>query len=311
MAENNKVKGGTKKALEILPIRTWFDGLNPDHKSAARKLLGRVNEIPADSEDEKRQLFIGSILAFESMKFRNMLHRLDEVSTENLGGLSVVFAQLDDLEASAYYQIAKDRLEVISKLTGLVDDNAKERALQEHLFQHLWLLDPSWERATHTQRMETQINRALKLEVESLTPEEKRARIDIYYATTANKHVIIELKKPDRVLSTLELLSQIDKYRSATVKTLQSMGLQNEQPEIVCVVGRDLSDWGNTPDGHRVSQDMLKAQNARVVLYSELISNAQQAYEDYLAKQEDAGRIYKLITSISDEDFASMSPASG
>ena len=309
--KDKRNKGGVKKALEIPQIRTWFGGLNPDHKKAAEELLGRINELPVEGEDEVRRLFIGNILAFESLKFRNMLHRLDEVSTENLGVLSDVFAQLDDIEASAYYQISKDRLEVINKLTTLVDENAKERALQEHLFKHLWLLDPSWERATHTTQMETQINRALKLEVESLTPEEKRARVDIYYATTANKHVIIELKKPDRVVSTLELLSQIDKYRSATVKTLQSMGLQNEQPEIVCVVGRDLSDWGNTPDGRRVSQDMLKAQNARVVLYDQLISNAQQAYEDYLERQADAGRIYKLITSISEEDFASMSPASG
>ena len=304
-------KGGVKKALEIPQVRTWFNGLNSDHKKAAEKLLGRINELPVEGEDEVRRLFIGNILAFESLKFRNMLHRLDEVSTENLGVLSDVFAQLDDLEASAYYQIAKDRLEVISNLTSRVDEDAKERVIQEHLFKHLWLLDPSWERATRTTQMETQINRALKLEVESLTSEEKRARIDIYYATTANKHVIIELKKPDRRVSTLELLSQIDKYRSATVKALQSMGLQNEQPEIVCVVGRDLSDWGNAPDGRRVSQDMLKAQNARVVLYSQLISNAQQAYEDYLARQADAGRIYKLITSISNEDFASMSPASG
>ena len=71
---------------------------------------------------------MSGILAFESLKLRNLLYRLDEVSTENLEVLSEVFIQLDDLEASAYYQIARDRLQVIRKLTGLVDENAKERA---------------------------------------------------------------------------------------------------------------------------------------------------------------------------------------
>ena len=121
-----------------------------------------------------------------------MLHRLDEVSTENLEALNQVFIQLDDLEASAYYRIAKDRLEVINKLTGLVDENAKERALQEHLYQHLWLLDPSWERATHTEHMERRIHTALQGVYDSLSPDQRAARLDIYYSTTGNKHVIIE-----------------------------------------------------------------------------------------------------------------------
>ena len=104
-------------------------------------------------------------------------------------------------EASAYYRIAKDRLEVISKLTVLLDENAKERALQEHLYKHLRLLDPSWERATYTERMERRIHTALQGVYDSLTPEQQDARRDIYYSTTGNKHVIIELKRAARVLS--------------------------------------------------------------------------------------------------------------
>ena len=71
-----------------------------------------------------------------------MLHRLDQISTHNLGVLQQVFVQLDYLEASAYYQIAKERLRIIRKLTGLADENAKERAMQEHpgarWFRSVW-----------------------------------------------------------------------------------------------------------------------------------------------------------------------------
>ena len=304
-------EGGTKRALEIPQIKSWFEDLNPDQKMAARKLLGRINELPVEGEGERRQLFIGSILAFESLKFRNMLHRLDEVSTENLGDLSNVFAQLDDLEASAYYQIAKDRLGVISKLTNLVDENAKERALQEHLFEHLWLLDPSWERATRTTRMETLINLAIDGAHESLSPEQRSRRIDIYYSTTGGKHVIIELKRANRVVSTSDLVAQISTYRGAALNVLKNMGQQDEPLEFVCVVGRRLRDWDDRPNGESESRNVLGGLTARVVLYDQLISNAQQAYEDYIEKECETGRIYRLITSISEEDFATMSPESG
>ena len=174
--------------------------------------------MPIDKPDEKRQLFISGVLAFEGLKFRHMLHRLDEVSAENLEALNQVFIQLDDLEASAYYQIVKDRIEVIRKLTGLVDENAKERALQDHLYKHLWLLDPSWERATRTERMEQRIYNALGGVYDSLTPDQRDARLDMYYATTGNKHVIIELKRANRLLDTTDLHGQITKYYGARRK---------------------------------------------------------------------------------------------
>ena len=238
-------EGGRKKALEIPQIKKWEGQLNSDHKKAATKLFGRINQLPIDDPSEKRKLLISGILAFESFRLRNLLHRLDKVSVENLPVLEEVFIQLDDLEASAYYQIAKDRLEVIQKLTSLVDDNAKEKAIQEHLFNHLWLLDPSWERATHTERMETQINKALEGTYQGLSEEQRAARLDIYYATTAGKHVIIELKRASRSLNSSEVLAQIGKYLDAAQKVLESLGKGNEPIEFVCVIGRTFQDWNN------------------------------------------------------------------
>ena len=60
---------------------------------------------------------------------------------------------------------------------------------------HLWLLDASWERATHTEHMEKRIYNALQGVYASLTKEQQESRLDIYYSTTGNKHVIIELKR--------------------------------------------------------------------------------------------------------------------
>lgn len=296
---------GTKAAFSAHQnIKTWYDELLPGHKQAAKKLFGRINQLRIDDAIEKRRLFVSSILAFESLKLRSLLHKIEDVSVENLPDLKDIFLQLDDLEASAYYQTVKQRLEVISKLTGLVDDNARERALQEHLYQHLWLMDPSWERATHTKRMETRIYKALNIEYNKLSEEQKSARLDIYYATTANKHVIIELKRSDRSLSTDDLTAQIRKYRSAVKKVLKNAN-RNEPFEFICVVGKPLNDWRDI-DGEQISRKSFDALDARIVRYEELIVNAEEQYKDYLQSSEETGRVYRLIDSIESDDFGMM-----
>ena len=301
-------KQGAEEALAFPQIEEWYGWLDADQKTSAKRLFGRINQLPMDDPDQRRQLFVSGVLAFESLKLRNMLHRLDEVSTQNLEALNHVFMQLDDLEASAYYQIAKDRLEVIRKLTDLVDENAKERALQEHLYKHLWLLDPSWERATHTETMERGMQTALRSVVDSLTNEQKSARLDIYYSTTGNRHVIIELKRASRILSTTDLYGQVSKYYSAAERVLADKERHNEPLEIVCVIGRRLRDWNESPTGEERSRESLRALNARVVTYDGLIENALQAYQDYVDHGQEAGRVYRLIQEISEQDAQAINP---
>ncbi len=301
-------QGGEGEALKIPQIKEWYRTLDQEYRAPARRLFGRINSLPIENPAEKRQLFISSILAFESLRFRHLLDRINEVSVENLVGLGNVFGQLDDLEASAYYQISRDRLAVIEKLTTLVDDDAKERALQEHLFQHLWLLDPSWERATATARMEQSVKSALDGVDASLTEEQLLARLDIRYQTTGNKHVVIELKRAGRILDTADLVVQIQKYNGAVREALDALGKEAEPLEFICVIGRPLRDW-SVRNGRERSARTLAGQDARVVMYDALIVNAQQAYEDYLERQQDAGRVYELITSISAADVEAIHSA--
>lgn len=304
--QRNKV--GLSEATKILPqIEQWYQSLNPDHKKAAGRLFGKINQLKIDNEREKGQLFISGIMAFESLRLRNLLNRLDEISPENLGVLNDVFIQLDDLESSAYYEITKSRLEVIEKLNNLVNDDEVERVIQQHLYDHLWLLDPSWERATHTEYMERQIRIALDGVNADLSEEERNARIDIGYATSGNKHVIIELKRASRLLSTLDVVAQLQKYRGAASKVLEQTNRRDQPIELICVIGRPLQDWNNL-DGLPQSIDLLRAINARVVMYRELIDNASKAYKDYVDKNKEAGRIYELVKSIGAEYAQSIRP---
>ena len=299
---------GTKQALTYPEIQEWFKELNSDQQKAARRLFGRINELPLENEDDKRRLMVSGVLAFEGLKLRDILYRLDEISTENLDVLQQVFVQLDDLEASAYYQIAKERLQVIHKLRSLQDENAKERAMQEHLYKHLWLLDPSWERATHTEHMERRMETALGQICDTLTQEQRQARVDVKYSTTGNKHVIIELKRAQERITTSALSDQVSKYYTAAEKILSVTGRGNEPIEIVCVVGKRLRDWRDSDTGEKRSREILRASQARVVMYDELIENALQAYQDYVDGADKAGRVYRLIQRISERDVEALSP---
>lgn len=159
----------------------------------AKSLFGKINRMPIDDDGDRRRLLIGGVLAFESLRLRDMLDRLDRLGAggaESMGMLRDVFLQLDDLEASAYYQTTKGRLGVIARLASIADGGSLERAVQKHLFDHLWLLDPSWERAAGTEYMETEVNKAL--DAEPGREKGQVGRLDIKYRTAAGKHIIIE-----------------------------------------------------------------------------------------------------------------------
>ena len=95
-------------------------------------------------------------MAFERMKLRGSTEKL-VASIGNLDQLLKLLADRDALEASLYRDIVKSRVDAIQDFQKLVDDNEKEKMLQKYLFDHLWLLDPSWERATGSEVMETRL----------------------------------------------------------------------------------------------------------------------------------------------------------
>jgi hypothetical protein len=119
---------------------------------------------------------------------------------------------------------------------------------------------------------------------------------------TSGKHLIIELKRADRILTTAEVLEQGSKYRSALRKLLNSTGQKRAPIEVVCVVGRPLQDWEDEENGRDESARALEEKGIRVVMYQELIENAHRAYKAYLEKKQEAGRILKVIQSIEDQE---------
>ncbi len=294
---------GRSQALEIPEINRWYNGLSKDEQRRATSLLGKVNQLPLDNDNDKRIFFKQAILAFEIFKVKRNLDALEGLEAKDIDRVSALFDSVEDIEATYYYEIVKQRIEVINALGRLVEDDAKERFLQEHVFNALWLIEPSWERATESE-LEVYVQKMLDGVTAKLPRDYRAGRVDIKHRLVSGRHVIIELKKASRVLGLDELNTQIRKYHDAMAKLLENHD-DHHGFEIIILLGKPLREERNQ-NGRELVQKTLSLLNARVIQYDALQSNALSAYRQYLQKHAEAGRLSTLLSTIDEADFGGM-----
>ena len=296
---NLRNQQGAKVFCRDVPaVAEWLNALQGDTKKKAERWIGRLNVLPAEDE-AKCELLKASILAFESYRWKKQLDFLGNVSNESVETVLRVFKDIADLERSYYGQIAKGRLRIIDTLEEKLDANEKERVIRDHIYENLWLLDPSWDIVEGTQKSERAITTFLQNTSDDLTDDEKRARIDIGFRTAGGAHVIIELKRASAPTSIFPLLAQITKYRDGVEKLIPQTGYSDWPVEVICLMGKRPREYKDNPE--RVRQ-LLAAVPARVVLYDELLSNARRAYAEYLEQHKKIDRLSGIFDAI--DDFA-------
>lgn len=284
-----------EKARQNPAIDEWYKQLGKDHRKFAQSLFAKIEQLALPDEQAKRELYRQSILAFETLAMKNNLSALENITSDDeITRLIEVLGNVDEIEASHYYQIVKARIQVLTKLEDL-KAHALEKVLQEHIFDHLWLLDPSWERASTDAKIESRIGTEFAKVDAKLTQEERDARLDIKYRTAAGKHIVIELKKYDRVVKATELAEQIDKYQGALRKVLSKEFPDEKEHriEFICILG-------SPPTAHKkqAADEMLKAQDARFITYDQLLNQTRDSYRDYLDASAKVTRIEKLVAAI-------------
>jgi Fe-S-cluster formation regulator IscX/YfhJ len=284
-----------EKALENPKVKEWFDQLGSGNKKYARKLFAKIESFPIQDANYKRELYRHGILAFETLALKDNLDALDNVDTaKDFDLLKSIFADMDELEAVHYWQITKTRVEVLKKFEGILP-TAKEKLIQTHIFDHLWLLDPSWERASTDARMEESVTREWKGLDAGLTEEEKAGRLDIRYRTAALKHIIIELKKYNRKVRVAELVEQVQKYQRALEKCLRKAYPNDPHIiESICILG----SAPEPEDQDKQNRAVLKAIDARYITYDELIRQTRDSYREYLDKEKEISRIQQVIENL-------------
>lgn len=292
---------GAKVAASVPAVSDWLGQLQGDTKKKAERWIGRLNTIRSADEGDKKELLKASILAFESYRRKEELDRLEELKDESVEHILEIFRSIDDLELSYYGQIVKLRIGVIRTLQDKLKKNDKELVLRDYIFDHLWLLDPAWERTKGSEHAETLVQKFLDDNTAKLKGKAKTARIDIGYRTTGGKHVIVELKRASVAVPVDELARQIRTYRDGAKKILEKTTYKNWPIEIICLLGKPPPEWNDASGTGPIGvAETLKAVDARIVFYDELLTNAESAYADYLDEHVKVDRLWGVFEAIDD-----------
>lgn len=289
-----KEKKGLEAALMSNPfIQEWYENLKPKHlQEPARKIFAVIDRANVD-DAHKQEFYANGVLAFETQKLNYAIDRLEKVDTANLDLFLKYLADVDAIEAARYFDIVQERLGVIDKFRTNVDEDAKERVLQEYVFDHLWLFDPAWERATRYKSMEERLQAVV-----GGVQADANVRIDIRYRRISGAHVIIELKRASLVLNKTELETQARRYIDALSKEISKNPDEMIYPiEAVCLVGKLPRGW-DIPQVRKQDEQSLRVYSIRIMTYNELIDNAFSAYAKFIEASEGVGKLRQLINDI-------------
>lgn len=282
-------------------VHEWATSREANQRPAATKLIETIASITMDSESSRRELFRAGILGFERIAL--------EATTDELGkfaaGLTAddilpLLANQRGYEDALYIQILRSRIAAIEQLERLIAVDEKERALQQHLFDNMWLLDPSWEHATADAAMEISLRRVRKglfdVDAESKL---RQGRIDIKYRAAAGTHMIVELKRYGIESKLDELYEQGEKYWSALKETLLVNGTPSDQIAVVFVLGRavNVGPKGKQTEEERIGTQ-LAAINGRILYYDTLLNNAKRQYATYADAMDKTTELSKILESL-------------
>jgi hypothetical protein len=291
-------------ALKHPGVKEWYATVtDADDKTAAKKLFGRIGTVMRDRDVDRAELYRHTILAFETLKVRRALSAIDELPEDaDVAAFQKVFGGLDEVEAAEYHRIARGRLEVIERFRDIAPTE-REKIIQTYLFDHLWLLHPSWERPTSNKQIEQAVRKEWDKIDANLTEEEQRGRFDIRYTTAAGKHIIVELKKASVAVNVFRIAEQIDKYRGALEKVLRTRFPEDADPNIeaVAIVGQ----LPGSPALER-QRELLQAINGRMLTYDKLIEEALDSYRDYLDADDRVSRLNEILEKLEGEVEASL-----
>jgi hypothetical protein len=287
----------SKDAVVDFPeLDEWIKDLPEGQREPARQMLGMIRGVDVDKEEQRADLYKAGVLAFERLRLKESAHKISESGTLTAASLLPLLSDLSMLEGSLYRDIVESRLDVIRKFEGLVDNDEKEKVLQDHLFKNLWLLDPGWERATGSERVEQTLKKEYPEFADGLTDEQSKGRYDIKYRTNGGLHILVELKRAGRKMHAHELSEQGAKYKSALHQCLVKAGDPNPQIAIVFVLGQPTYEDENIGIGGRAYvARALEALNARVVYYEELIKSANAGYAEFLSKSEKVDKVARVV----------------
>ncbi|MCO6553370.1 MAG: ATP-binding protein [Gilliamella sp.] len=279
-------------------ITEWIDTLSDSRdKKSAKKIMRVIQNTRFDDEnkeeDFKKSLYKNVIVGFETLKLKGQLDKLEKITDVLSPEFNEIFISLEQLEATCYAQITKERLEVIKKFKDIKDDpNSLEKIAQEYLFDNLWLLEPSWDRTSGKAELEKTITTYLKDHTSGETYS--GSRLDISYKTSSGRHVIVELKKPSISISSDDITKQVRKYHNAIQKYYKDNYPNEPIPpfDIYMLIKKAPHDWAEA------EREALLRYSGMIITYSQLINDAYNTYQEYLNQNQHISKIDNILKKV-------------
>lgn len=285
-------------------LKQWIEGLPPWQRESAEKLIGTIAALPMEKGNEdthRSDLYRAGILAFARIGLRKTSEDLSSLSNLNAEELLTLLGAQEEYEEALWVDIFKSRVQAIQQFENLTDTDEKEEVLRNHLFNHLWLLDTSWERAAIDPKMEEDLRKVDPdlFPVDS-DGKEIRGRMDLRFAKAAGTHIIVELKRYSRQMKIEDLVAQGRKYRAGVASILTQQGHRFPRIEVVFVIGSKprVSDLGRFTTDHDAIEYALDVISGQYVLYDELIANACKQYDDYFNASRKARELDEVLNSL-------------
>ncbi|MET7142229.1 ATP-binding protein [Xanthomonas sp. PPL139] len=290
-------------------IEEWIATLEREKdRKLAKKLIRSIDKVEFYNDAKRNRnarsmMYKSTMVAFEKLRVKQALDQLDGIDDVLSPEFQAIFATLDAVEESHFYDISRQRLEIIQAFEDKVQGEELEGVVQRYLLDHLWLLDPTWDRIQGTQQMELRLSQYLR---DSCPDTDDGARLDIAYRAQSGRHVVVELKRPGVRVPWLKIMDQCNRYRRAVEEYCKQHGAWMDgggAPASVAIyfVCSDRSHLDER------ELDSLAEIGARVVTYETLIVSARAAYEAYFKSRGEAkGRIEKFLERIEANEKASL-----
>ncbi len=252
----------------------------------------RFTGTAVGQKEQKREVLKSQIMAFEKLKLNYNLEAIDNIDfSKSFEAFRDVMLDVQDLEASLYWQITSQRLAVVKKLDQAQHDSVKEKIVQDHIYKNLWLVDSRWE----YKQYETHTEKTLTKYLREVVPDtDEGARFDIGYRNTSGRFIVMELKKPGLTVNAEKLINQGEKYYLALKEYFSQhpdespTGEPDPYIDVIFVVDK-------SPSFHALHDNRLKQINGRVLTYQGIVRQAYAAYEEYLQASQSVSRIDEIL----------------
>ena len=291
-----KIRRALETALESNPhLKRWYDGLRPASLKARVKSVFRGIDLANMDDEHKHDFYATAVLAFERLKLEHALEQIDEVDDSNMEVFLNWLADMDAVEAAQYLEIVRYRLSVIKELQDKIQRDEYESELRDYIFEHLWLLDPAWERATEHAQMEARIQNA----VERVPIRGKESvQPDVRYRRISSAHVIIELKRASVSIRKTAIEDQLNDYIAAVQQEIEKNAAERRLPiEAICLLGKLPIGWDN-PDTRARDERSLHEYGIRVLTFDEMVDRAHSAYTKFIQAQTPVNELRGTVEAI-------------